>query len=148
MSLSLPSMQFIVSRARWLLHCFTALMPTLRKVLQPSIEKEEFLKTEGFANPHPIGALWPIWVRGSVSAVQAKSSWVTFDGLPRIGRRYYHLFERGELSGLLERVSPGCVLEEYHDQGNWCAVVGKDPSTSAPLGSRPSSLLFRASDAK
>ncbi|XP_042150582.1 alkylated DNA repair protein alkB homolog 8 [Ixodes scapularis] len=69
-------------------------------------------------------------------------------GTQEVHYRYYHLFERGELSGLLERVSPGCVLEEYHDQGNWCAVFGKDPSTSAPLGSRPSSLLFRASDAK
>ncbi|KAG0428190.1 hypothetical protein HPB47_024814, partial [Ixodes persulcatus] len=53
-------------------------------------------------------------------------------GTEEVHYRYYHLFERGELSGLLERVSPGCVLEEYHDQGNWCAVVGKDASTSAP----------------
>ncbi|CAN8002212.1 unnamed protein product, partial [Ixodes hexagonus] len=43
--------------------------------------------------------------------------------------RYYHLFERGELCALLERVAPGCVIEEYHDQGNWCAVIGKDVST-------------------
>ncbi|EEC20589.1 methyltransferase, putative [Ixodes scapularis] len=40
-------------------------------------------------------------------------------GTEEVHYRYYHLFERDELSGLLERVSPGCVLEEYHDQGNW-----------------------------
>ncbi|KAH7949763.1 hypothetical protein HPB49_015199 [Dermacentor silvarum] len=39
--------------------------------------------------------------------------------------RYYHLFQQGELRELLESVSPGCVETEYHDQGNWCAVIVK-----------------------
>ncbi|XP_077526241.1 tRNA (carboxymethyluridine(34)-5-O)-methyltransferase alkbh8 [Haemaphysalis longicornis] len=39
--------------------------------------------------------------------------------------RYYHLFEQGELSELLDRIALGCVKKEYHDQGNWCAVIVK-----------------------
>uniref|UniRef100_A0A131YZB9 Methyltransferase n=1 Tax=Rhipicephalus appendiculatus TaxID=34631 RepID=A0A131YZB9_RHIAP len=39
--------------------------------------------------------------------------------------RYYHLFQQGELRELLESVAPGCVQTEYHDQGNWCAVLIK-----------------------
>ncbi|XP_054923816.2 tRNA (carboxymethyluridine(34)-5-O)-methyltransferase alkbh8 isoform X2 [Dermacentor andersoni] len=39
--------------------------------------------------------------------------------------RYYHLFQHGELRELLESVAPGCVETEYHDQGNWCAVIVK-----------------------
>lgn len=39
--------------------------------------------------------------------------------------RYYHLFQQGELRELLESVSPGCVETEYHDQGNWCAIIVK-----------------------
>nr|XP_054923816.1 alkylated DNA repair protein alkB homolog 8-like isoform X2 [Dermacentor andersoni] len=39
--------------------------------------------------------------------------------------RYYHLFQHGELRELLESVAPGCVESEYHDQGNWCAVIVK-----------------------
>ncbi|KAH8037328.1 hypothetical protein HPB51_009883 [Rhipicephalus microplus] len=39
--------------------------------------------------------------------------------------RYYHLFQQGELRELLESVAPGCVQTEYHDQGNWCAVIVK-----------------------
>ncbi|XP_064478744.1 alkylated DNA repair protein alkB homolog 8-like isoform X2 [Ornithodoros turicata] len=39
--------------------------------------------------------------------------------------RFYHVFVRGELRDLFESVQPGCVEDEYYDQGNWCAVLRK-----------------------
>ena len=37
-------------------------------------------------------------------------------------KRYYHLFEEGELEGLVQRV-PGVRLEEsFWDKGNWCCI--------------------------
>jgi len=37
-------------------------------------------------------------------------------------RRYYHLFEHGELEGLVEQVSGAAVVEEFYDKDNWCVV--------------------------
>ena len=37
--------------------------------------------------------------------------------------RYYHVFEEGELEGLMKEVAGLAVLESYYDQGNWCAVA-------------------------
>ncbi|XP_077490587.1 tRNA (carboxymethyluridine(34)-5-O)-methyltransferase alkbh8 isoform X1 [Amblyomma americanum] len=44
--------------------------------------------------------------------------------------RYYHLFQQGELRELIKHVSQGCVETEYHDQGNWCAVIVKQDTTA------------------
>jgi len=38
-------------------------------------------------------------------------------------RRYYHVFEEGELEGLMTEVAGLAVVESYYDQGNWCAVA-------------------------
>ena len=37
--------------------------------------------------------------------------------------RYYHVFEEGELEGLVEKVEELVVVESYYDQGNWCSVL-------------------------
>lgn len=37
-------------------------------------------------------------------------------------QRFYHLFEAGELEGLVGRL-PGCrVVDSYYDRSNWCVV--------------------------
>jgi alkylated DNA repair protein alkB homolog 8 len=37
-------------------------------------------------------------------------------------RRYYHLFEPGELEGLVEQVPGAAVVEGFYDKDNWCVV--------------------------
>jgi alkylated DNA repair protein alkB family protein 8 len=37
-------------------------------------------------------------------------------------RRYYHLFEPGELEGLVEQVSGAAVVKGFYDKDNWCVV--------------------------
>ena len=40
-------------------------------------------------------------------------------------RRYYHLFDEGELDGLIDR-TPGVRLESsFYDKSNWCVVFEK-----------------------
>uniref|UniRef100_A0A8C6NJ54 tRNA (carboxymethyluridine(34)-5-O)-methyltransferase n=1 Tax=Nothobranchius furzeri TaxID=105023 RepID=A0A8C6NJ54_NOTFU len=42
--------------------------------------------------------------------------------------RYYHVFQQGELEQLCSQVAGVKVKSSYHDQGNWCVVLEKDPS--------------------
>ncbi len=37
-------------------------------------------------------------------------------------QRYYHLFEPGELEGLVARVQGLVLLRSYYDRSNWCAI--------------------------
>lgn len=37
-------------------------------------------------------------------------------------QRYYHLFERGELEGLVAQVPGAALVESFYDRDNWCAV--------------------------
>ncbi|XP_063807646.1 alkylated DNA repair protein alkB homolog 8 isoform X2 [Pseudophryne corroboree] len=39
--------------------------------------------------------------------------------------RYYHVFCEGELEALCGKLSDVTVQSAYHDQGNWCVVLGK-----------------------
>jgi hypothetical protein len=40
-------------------------------------------------------------------------------------KRYYHLYDKGELEGLVQRV-PGVKLESsFFDKSNWCAIFQK-----------------------
>jgi hypothetical protein len=40
-------------------------------------------------------------------------------------KRYYHLYDKGELEGLVQRV-PGVKLEKsFFDKSNWCAIFQK-----------------------
>ena len=40
-------------------------------------------------------------------------------------KRYYHLYDKGELEGLVQRV-PGMKLESsFFDKSNWCAIFQK-----------------------
>jgi alkylated DNA repair protein alkB family protein 8 len=41
----------------------------------------------------------------------------------RIFQRYYHVFEEGELEGLVEQVEELRVVHSYYDQGNWCVIA-------------------------
>ena len=39
-------------------------------------------------------------------------------------KRYYHLFEEGELEGLVQQVAGTELLQSFYDKGNWCVVFG------------------------
>ena len=38
-------------------------------------------------------------------------------------QRYYHLFQRGELEGLVAGLAGARLLEAYYDRSNWCVVM-------------------------
>lgn len=40
-------------------------------------------------------------------------------------RRYYHLFQQGELEQLCGQIPGVRVQSSYHDQGNWCVILEK-----------------------
>jgi len=40
-------------------------------------------------------------------------------------KRYYHVFEEGELENLVLKVDGLSVVESYYDQGNWCCIARK-----------------------
>jgi len=40
-------------------------------------------------------------------------------------KRFYHVFEEGELEKLVLQVEGLIVLESYYDQGNWCCIARK-----------------------
>merc|ERR1719154_102453 len=40
-------------------------------------------------------------------------------------KRYYHVFEEGELECLMLKAGFTKIVESYYDQGNWCAVAQK-----------------------
>ena len=44
--------------------------------------------------------------------------------------RYYHVFQRHELSALFNEVGGVKVVEEFYDHENWCAVAEKIKTTS------------------
>ncbi|PRW57369.1 alkylated DNA repair alkB-like protein 8 [Chlorella sorokiniana] len=37
-------------------------------------------------------------------------------------QRYYHLFERGELEGLVAQLPGAALVDSFYDKDNWCAV--------------------------
>ncbi|KAL4540055.1 hypothetical protein Ndes2437B_g01611 [Nannochloris sp. 'desiccata'] len=41
-------------------------------------------------------------------------------------RRYYHLFEPGELEGLVEQVPGAAVVKGFYDKDNWCVVFQRE----------------------
>nr|XP_046245306.1 alkylated DNA repair protein alkB homolog 8 isoform X2 [Scatophagus argus] len=45
-----------------------------------------------------------------------------------IFHRYYHVFQQGELEQLCAQVAGVKVQSSYHDQGNWCVILGKEMS--------------------
>jgi alkylated DNA repair protein alkB family protein 8 len=46
-------------------------------------------------------------------------------------QRYYHLFEQGELEGLVREVPGLQVLDSFYDRSNWCVVFGRSTSEGA-----------------
>lgn len=53
---------------------------------------------------------------GAESAVDAQKNSLVF-------RRYYHLFEPGELEGLVEQIPGAAVEAAFYDKDNWCVVM-------------------------
>ena len=43
----------------------------------------------------------------------------------KIFQRYYHVFQEGELEGLVKQVEGLSISHSYYDQGNWCVVAEK-----------------------
>lgn len=41
-------------------------------------------------------------------------------------QRYYHLFEQGELEGLVQQVPGLQVVDSFYDRSNWCVMFQKD----------------------
>jgi len=41
-------------------------------------------------------------------------------------KRYYHVFEEGELENLILKVDGLSVIESFYDQGNWCCIAKKN----------------------
>ena len=41
-------------------------------------------------------------------------------------KRYYHVFEEGELENLILKVDGLSVIESFYDQGNWCCIARKN----------------------
>ena len=37
-------------------------------------------------------------------------------------KRYYHLYDKGELEGLVEQVPSVKLLSSFFDKSNWCAI--------------------------
>lgn len=42
--------------------------------------------------------------------------------------RYYHLFNQGELEGLVAEVPGARLVKAYYDKSNWCVIVQRDAS--------------------
>lgn len=45
-----------------------------------------------------------------------------------IVHRFYHVFKRGELEGLIDEmgvIPPPRIVDSYYDQGNWCVEIKK-----------------------
>ncbi|XP_003738903.1 alkylated DNA repair protein alkB homolog 8 [Galendromus occidentalis] len=40
-------------------------------------------------------------------------------------QRYYHVFDKGELRSLVQDIEGIELLDEYHDEGNWCIILKK-----------------------
>jgi alkylated DNA repair protein alkB family protein 8 len=47
-------------------------------------------------------------------------------------QRYYHLFEEGELDGLVRAVPTLRVLDSFYDRSNWCVVFSKQQPPGTP----------------
>jgi ubiquinone/menaquinone biosynthesis C-methylase UbiE len=39
--------------------------------------------------------------------------------------RYYHVFVKGELENLLEKIENISIIDSYYDHANWCCIVKK-----------------------
>lgn len=39
--------------------------------------------------------------------------------------RFYHVFCKGELETLCEKIPGNKIIETYYDQGNWCVILEK-----------------------
>ena len=46
-------------------------------------------------------------------------------GASKEWKRYYHVFEEGELETLIGETEKLKVVESYYDQGNWCCIFEK-----------------------
>lgn len=42
-------------------------------------------------------------------------------------KRYYHLFEEGELDGLMARVPGVTLTASFYDKSNWCCIFRRTP---------------------
>ena len=47
------------------------------------------------------------------------------EGVDKEWKRFYHVFEAGELESLVEECQSLVVIESYYDQGNWCCIFEK-----------------------
>ena len=47
------------------------------------------------------------------------------EGGDREFKRFYHVFQQGELESLIEQVDSLKVSDSYYDQGNWCCIFEK-----------------------
>jgi len=55
--------------------------------------------------------------------------WLSGDKTNTVEHRFYHVFDRGELEGLIRELQPPPrILESYYDQGNWCVRLQKQDS--------------------
>ena len=50
------------------------------------------------------------------------------EGSVKEWKRFYHVFESGELENLIEDTPGVNVVESYYDQGNWCCIFEKEES--------------------
>ena len=50
------------------------------------------------------------------------------EGSVKEWKRFYHVFEAGELEKLIEATQDIHVVESYYDQGNWCCIFEKSTS--------------------
>ena len=44
---------------------------------------------------------------------------------PKMFHRFYHVFEEGELEGMVSGIPRTKICDSYYDQGNWCVVFEK-----------------------
>jgi alkylated DNA repair protein alkB family protein 8 len=40
-------------------------------------------------------------------------------------RRYYHLFDEGELDALVRQMSGAAIVNSFYDKSNWCVIFQK-----------------------
>ena len=42
-------------------------------------------------------------------------------------KRFYHLFDEGELDSLIQQVPGVCITDSFYDKSNWCVIYQRIP---------------------
>lgn len=93
-----------------------------------ALEQQEGVSNHGFAARD---VLVPFHQRDSTprrsAELEAAAGGVHVpDKRATVFQRYCHVYSQGELSELIASVPGASLEEEYHDTGNWCALVRKE----------------------